>query len=213
VKGECDGPFSRYNHRQAAGAHASTRIGKEEEGMTNLGVGLPRKRTAAALPPPSGDPRFEQLEVTMKRHQYRQDALIEVLHDAQELFGFLEPTLLHFVAQQLKLPPSRVYGVATFYHLFTLEPRGRHTCIVCTGTACYVKGANQLLAAVSQTAGVEPGQTTPDGELTLRTVRCLEPCGIAPVAVLDGTVHGQETPETLLEQVKGWLSRGTVGST
>lgn len=170
------------------------------------------KKTAADFTPPKGDARFEQLEAAMKRHQYRQDALIEVLHAAQKLFGFLEPALLHFVAQRLKLPPSRVYGVATFYHLFTLEPRGRHTCIVCTGTACYVKGANNLLVAVSQAAGIEPGQTTPDGELTLRTVRCLEPCGIAPVAVLDGTVHGHETPEALVEQVKGWISGGTVGS-
>jgi len=124
----------------------------------------------------------------------------------------LKPPLLHFIAHQLKLPLSRVYGVATFYHLFTLQPRGRHTCIVCTGTACYVKGANDLLAAVNEAAGIEPGQTTPDGELTLRTVRCLEPCGIAPVSVRDGTVHGHETPESLVEQVKGWLSRGAVGS-
>ncbi|HTU91894.1 MAG TPA: bidirectional hydrogenase complex protein HoxE [Gemmataceae bacterium] len=170
------------------------------------------KKTRAAFEPPSADKRFEQLEVTMKRHQYRQDALIEVLHAAQKLFGFLEAPVLHFVAHHLKLPPSRVYGVATFYHLFTLTPRGRHTCIVCTGTACYVKGADKLLASVSQAASVEAGQTTADGELTLRTVRCLEPCGIAPVAVLDGAVHGHETPEKLLEQVKGWLPRGTVRS-
>lgn len=180
--------------------------------MTVLTPEMQKKKAATAFTSPSGDARFEQLEATLKRYQYRQDALIEVLHVAQKLFGFLEPLLLHFVAHKLKLPPSRVHGVATFYHLFTLEPRGRHSCIVCTGTACYVKGANQLLAAVSRAAGIEPGQTTPDGELTLRTVRCLEPCGIAPVAVLDGTVHGHETPEMLLEQVKGWLSRGTVGS-
>jgi bidirectional [NiFe] hydrogenase diaphorase subunit len=175
-------------------------------------VDMRRKKTPAAFAPPSGDPRLEQLEAVMKRHQYRQDALIEVLHSAQKLFGFLEPSLLHFVAHHLKLPPSRVYGVATFYHLFTLTPRGRHNCIICTGTACYVKGANKLLAAVSRASGIEPGQTTPDGELTLRTVRCLEPCGIAPVAVLDGSVRGHETPEDLLKQVKGWLPRGTIGS-
>lgn len=180
--------------------------------MTGRTVDMQVKKTAAAFTPPQDDLRFEQLEATMKRHQYRQDALIEVLHAAQKLLGFLEPSLLHFVAHKLKLPPSRVFGVATFYHLFTLEPRGRHTCIICTGTACYVKGANDLLDAVSQVAGIEPGQTTPDGELTLRTVRCLEPCGIAPVATLDGVVNGHETSETLVRQVKGWLSRGTVGS-
>jgi bidirectional [NiFe] hydrogenase diaphorase subunit len=93
------------------------------------------------------DQRFEQLEATMKRHQYRQDALIEVLHAAQNAFGCLEPDLLHIVAHHLKLPLSRVYGVATFYHFFTLKPWSEHTCVVCTGTACYVQGAGALLAA------------------------------------------------------------------
>ncbi len=171
-----------------------------------------RRKTTAALPMTNGDPRFEQLEIAMKRYQFRQDALIEVLHAAQKLFGFLDAPTLHFVAHHLKLPPSRVQGVATFYHLFTLTPRGRHTCMVCTGTACYVKGADALLSTVSRAAGIADGQTTADGELTLRTVRCLEPCGIAPVAVLDGIVKGHETPESLLEQVKGWLPRGTDGS-
>jgi bidirectional [NiFe] hydrogenase diaphorase subunit len=160
---------------------------------------------------PSGDQRFQLLEATMKRHQYRQDALIEVLHAAQGLFGYLEPGLLHFVAHHLRLPPSRVYGVATFYHLFTLKPRGKHTCVVCTGTACYVKGADQLLAAVGKAAHLRPGDTTSDGELSLVTARCLGACGIAPAVVLDGAVHGHQTPGTLLQQLKGWLPRGTVG--
>lgn len=172
-----------------------------------------RKKIASISASPNGDPRFAQLEAALKRRQYRQDALIEVLHAAQKLFGFLEPSVLHFVAHKLKLPPSRVYGVATFYHLFTLTPRGRHTCTVCTGTACYVKGADRLLAAVSRATGLAAGQTTADGALTLRTVRCLEPCGIAPVAVLDGAVYGHETPESLLQRMKGWLPRGTDGST
>jgi bidirectional [NiFe] hydrogenase diaphorase subunit len=203
-----------YNHFRAADGHKPFgTVRKEMQGMKGCTAPMRGKKTATSFAPASGDKRFMQIEATMKRHQYRQDALIEVLHAAQKLFGYLEPTVLHFVAQQLKLPPSRVYGVATFYHLFTLEPRGRHTCIICTGTACYVKGANRLLAAVSQAAGIEPGQTSRDGELTLLTVRCLEPCGIAPVAVLDGTVHGHQTPEMLVQQVKGWLTRGAAGST
>src|SRR5689334_15017471 len=108
-----------------------------------------------AAPHPSGDSRFKALEVAMKRQQFRQDALIEVLHKAQELFGYLEPDLLYFVARHLKLPPSRVYGVATFYHLFTLKPKGRHTCVVCTGTACYVKGSDTLLSAI-ESLGLHP---------------------------------------------------------
>ena len=97
---------------------------------------------------PSGDKRFKILDTTLKRCQFQQDALIEVLHKAQELFGFLETDVLLYVARGLKLPPSRVYGVATFYHLFTLKPQGEHTCVVCMGTACFVKGADRLLAAV-----------------------------------------------------------------
>jgi bidirectional [NiFe] hydrogenase diaphorase subunit len=172
-----------------------------------------RKKRPAAFTPPPGDQRFQLLEVTMKRHQFRPDALIEVLHEAQGLFGYLEPGLMHFVASHLKLPPSRVYGVATFYHFFTLKPKGRHTCVVCTGTACYVTGADALLAAVGGAAHVRPGETTSDGELSLLTARCFGACGAAPAVILDGAVHGHETPSALLRQVKGWLGRGTVGLT
>src|SRR5215831_18032455 len=118
---------------------------------------MPQKKTTATFMPPSGDKRFKLLEVAMKRHQFHQDTLIEVLHTAQGLFGYLEPSLLHYVAHHLKLPLSRVYGVATFYHFFTLKPKGKHTCVVCTGTACYVKGADQLLAAVGTASHIRPG--------------------------------------------------------
>jgi bidirectional [NiFe] hydrogenase diaphorase subunit len=168
--------------------------------------------TAGRMAHPSGDKRFKLLEVAMKRHQFRPDALIEVLHAAQELFGYLELDLLYFIAHHLKTPLSRVYGTATFYHFFTLKPKGEHTCVICTGTACYVKGADALLAALAQEARVKPGETTGDGKLSLLTARCLGACGVAPVAVLDGAVRGHETPATLLDQVKGWLGRGTVRS-
>jgi bidirectional [NiFe] hydrogenase diaphorase subunit len=169
-----------------------------------------RKQAGAASAHPSGDKRFKLLEVAMKRHQYRQDALIEVLHAAQELFGYLELDLLHFIARNLKLPPSRVYGVATFYHFFTLKPKGEHTCVVCTGTACYVKGADALLAAVADAAHVAAGETTADGRLSLLTARCLGACGVAPAVVLDGKVVGHQTPAGLLGEVKGWLTGGAV---
>ncbi len=154
---------------------------------------------------PSGDKRFKMLDAAMKRQQYRQDALIEVLHAAQGLFGYLEVDLLHYVAHHLKLPLSRVYGVATFYHFFTLKPQGEHTCVVCTGTACYVKGADALLAGVAGRAHIKPGETTPDGRLSLLTARCLGACGVAPAVVLDGAVHGHETPDGLFEQIQDWL--------
>lgn len=144
----------------------------------------------------------------MKRHQFRHDALIEVLHVAQELFGYLEVDLLYFIARRLKLPPSRVYGVATFYHLFTLKPKGRHTCVVCLGTACYVKGADALLAAIREEAQVQPGQTTANGAVSLVIARCLGACGNAPVVVLDGAVQGSQTPDDIRRTMKGWLHDG-----
>jgi bidirectional [NiFe] hydrogenase diaphorase subunit len=157
----------------------------------------------------SGDKRFKILEVHMKRHQHRADALIEVLHKAQELFGYLDNDLLLFVAYSLKLPPSRVYGVATFYHFFTLKPQGKHTCVVCMGTACYVKGGDKVLAAVQEETKVKPGETTPDGQVSLLTARCIGACGIAPAVVYDGAVTPRQTPESALQHVKGWLKNGS----
>jgi bidirectional [NiFe] hydrogenase diaphorase subunit len=164
-----------------------------------------RAATAGGAQHPSGDNRLKLLEATMKRLQYQPDALIEVLHKAQELFGYLSNDLLLLIAHSLKLPPSRVYGVATFYHFFSLAPQGAHTCVVCLGTACYVKGASSLLAAVERAAGIKAGSTTPDRQLSLATARCLGACGIAPAAVFDGAVAGHQTPEALVERVRAAL--------
>ena len=165
-------------------------------------------RLPAILEHASGDKRFKILEAHIKKHQFKQDALIEVLHKAQELFGFLDDDLLLFVAYRLKLPASRVYGVATFYHFFTLKPKGRHTCVICLGTACYVKGADKLLAAVEQKTGIKAGETTPDGNISLLTARCIGACGIAPAAVYDGTLTPRQTPESVLAHVKRWTGHG-----
>jgi bidirectional [NiFe] hydrogenase diaphorase subunit len=154
---------------------------------------------------PSGDKRFKILDVAMKRHQYQPDALIEVLHKAQELFGFLDVDVLFYVSRGLKLPPSRVYGVATFYHLFSLKPQGEHTCVVCMGTACFVKGADRLLNTVEEMAHVKAGETTADHKLSVLTARCIGACGIAPAVVYDGTTAGQQTQEAVAGHLKGWL--------
>jgi bidirectional [NiFe] hydrogenase diaphorase subunit len=155
---------------------------------------------------PSGDPRFKLVDRALKRLQYQQDALIEVLHTAQEAFGYLSEDLLIYAARQLKLPLSWVYGVATFYHFFSLKPRGEHTCIVCLGTACYVKQAGEMIAKLEAEFGIEAGQTTPDGKLSLSTARCLGSCGLAPVLVLDGAVVGRETPASTLEKVRALMA-------
>jgi bidirectional [NiFe] hydrogenase diaphorase subunit len=154
---------------------------------------------------PSGDRRFKMLDATLKRHRYQPDSLIEVLHTAQELFGFLQPDTLHYIAHALKLPPSRVYGVATFYHFFTFQPRGDHTCVVCLGTACYVKGADALLSAVRAFAKEE----TEPGAVSVETARCLGACGLAPVAVFDGEVVGNLGADAAVDRMKGWVGHGS----
>jgi bidirectional [NiFe] hydrogenase diaphorase subunit len=156
----------------------------------------------------SGDKRFKLLDAAMKRQQYRPAALLEVLHTAQELFGHLDVDLLYYVARHLKQPLSRAYGVATFYHFFTFTPRGEHSCVVCLGTACYVKGAARVQLALEERLGIHAGQTRPDGKASLEIARCLGACGLAPAVVFDGNVAGNVTAEKALAQVKGWLPDG-----
>jgi bidirectional [NiFe] hydrogenase diaphorase subunit len=158
---------------------------------------------------PSGDSRFKIIDRTLKRFQYQQDALIEVLHSAQESFGFLSDDLMIYVAHQLKLPLSWVYGVATFYHFFSLKPQGEHNCTICLGTACYVKNAAELVTAMRQAYGIEAGQMTSDQRLSLSTARCLGSCGLAPVVLMDGKVMGRALSTTLLAEVQNALNAGT----
>ncbi len=120
----------------------------------------------------------------------------------QETFGYLDDSALRFAAHLLRVPLSQVYGVATFYHFFTLKPKGKHTCVVCTGTACYIKGAQQLLAAVEERHGIKPGETTPDGELSLLNARCVGSCGLAPAVVLDGVVVGKLGPDAMMARIQ-----------
>jgi bidirectional [NiFe] hydrogenase diaphorase subunit len=157
-------------------------------------------------PLPTVDKRWRIVDATMRRHGYSGDSLIETLHTAQESFGYLDEIAMRFVAASLNLPLSKVYGVATFYQHFTLKPQGRHTCVVCLGTACYIKGANQLLEALEKKYSVQPGQTTQDGELSVLTARCLGSCGLAPAAVLDGAVLAKVAGQDLLDRVARQVS-------
>ena len=154
---------------------------------------------------PTEDRRWKLIEATMRRHGHRANALIETLHAVQESFGYLEMPALREVARALGVPPSRVLGVATFYHLFTLKPAGRHTCVICTGTACHIKGAPGILRVLRQDVNLEPGQTSKRNELSLLTARCLGSCGLAPTAVFDGEVVGKLTPEGVSARVRGWI--------
>lgn len=161
--------------------------------------------TAAPRPaPPSEDKRWKLVNVAMRRNGYARSALIEVLHAVQDGFGYLEPESLRFVAESLHVPLSAVYGVATFYHHFTLRPPGKHTCVVCTGTACYIKGSPKLLDHLRSTHNLQSGQTTPDGAVSLLTARCVGTCSMAPTVVFDGQVKGEVTLKQLNTQIKEW---------
>jgi bidirectional [NiFe] hydrogenase diaphorase subunit len=147
------------------------------------------------------------LDAAMRRLQYQAGALLEVLHTAQELFGFLSDDVLLYVGRGLKLPLSRVYGVATFYNLFSLKPKGEHTCTGCLGTACYVKGAGDILAGLEQAHGVRAGETTADGQLSVVVARCVGACGAAPAVVFDHQIAGEQSRATVLKRVKEWTGR------
>lgn len=160
--------------------------------------------TQVAPPLSTEDKRWRIVTATMRRNGYTPDALIETLHTVQNAFGYLDDTSLRFVARELDIPLSKVYGVATFYHAFTLKPEGQHRCILCQGTACYIKGSQAILQAVMRAYHIAPGETTEDGEISLLTARCLGSCSLAPAALMDENVVGNLTPERTLAMLEGW---------
>ncbi len=134
-----------------------------------------------------------ELEALTGRSKGRKRALIQVLQDVQDRFHWLPPEALEHIADALGVPLVQVYGVATFYRSFSLEPRGRHICTVCLGTACHVRGGAAVLEQFERKLGIPSGATTPDGKYTLERVNCLGACALAPLAVVDGRYHSRMT--------------------
>lgn len=155
-------------------------------------------------PPPSEDNRWKIVNGTMRKNGFARHALIETLHTVQQSFGYLDDDAIRFVARSLRVPLSQAYGVVTFYHYFNLKPPGRHTLTVCAGTACYIKGADKLIADAEKRLGIQPGKTTADGEVSLMMARCVGACSRAPVALCDGEVRGELTREQMIEQLERW---------
>lgn len=161
----------------------------------------PSPTTAVASPAPAPkDNREKVLERAMSRQNYSGDALIEVLHTAQELYGYLTPDLLKKIARKLKLPPSRVLGVATFYHFFSLAPKGEHTVVVCLGTACYVAGAPLVLERIERRC-CKAGETSADGKVSVLTARCIGSCGLAPAVIEDGHILARVSGKAMDEEL------------
>ena len=137
------------------------------------------------------DPKF--IEKIINHYHCDKTNLLAILADIQAKYNWLPPQALKLVAEKIKVPMIDVYGVASFYHAFSLTPRGRHIVTVCQGTACHVRGAPILLDRIQKKLGVEPGCTTKDDQFTLETVNCLGACALAPIVVIDGNYHGKTT--------------------
>ena len=145
---------------------------------------------------------FKELDDFINSLPSKDGALIEVLHRAQHIFGYLPKEVQTFVADKLNLPVSKVYGVVTFYSFFTTEPRGKNVINVCMGTACFVRGAGDVLKEFEKELGIKSGQTTEDMKFTLGSLRCVGACGLAPVLTINDKVYGHCTPD----QVKSILA-------
>lgn len=138
----------------------------------------------------------------MKEHRYQESSLLEILHKAQELYGYIDKDLLAYVAESLKLPPSHVYGVAAFYNYFRLKKPGEHVVTTCMGTACYVKGAEEIVSAIEREFNVERGKSTADDRLSVFITRCIGACAMAPSIVVDDEVIGKATKEIVIQRIK-----------
>ena len=129
----------------------------------------------------------------------KEDALIMMLHEIQGRFGYIPRDVALALSQKTDIPLARIYEVISFYHLFKRTPPGKHRISVCMGTACYLKGAPQIVEKLKEILGVDEGQSTPDGLFQFETVRCLGCCGLAPVVMIDDKVYGKVRPDQVMD--------------
>ncbi len=155
---------------------------------------------------------FEPIELvkTIERNG-TSDSLISVLEEIQNEYRYLPREAMVLVSERMGVPLSQVYSVATFYNAFSLVPRGKHTVCVCTGTACHVRGTVPILNHLENKLGIQPGETTPDREITLETVNCLGCCALGPVVVLDDEYEGQMTPKKVDKLLKRTMPQPAGG--
>ena len=150
--------------------------------------------------------KFNELEAFIDNMETTKGALIAILHKAQELFGYLPRDVQLFIARKLGIPGAEVFGVVSFYSYFTTKPRGKHTMSVCMGTACFVRGADKVIERLKEKLGVESNEITDDGLFTLKDVRCIGACGLAPVVMVDDKVYGRVKEEDLDDIIKAYHS-------
>lgn len=148
--------------------------------------------------------KYDCLEEFILGLETKKGALIEVLHKAQEIFGYLPMEVQLYIARKLGIPGAEVFGVVSFYSFFKTKPEGKHLISICMGTACFVKGSAKIMDRFRQELGVELGQTTEDGNFTLKDVRCIGACNLAPVVMVDGKIYGRCTEENVAKILEEW---------
>ncbi len=175
--------------------------------MNDKTISEAARKAALETSHPSGDPRFADLDRTMDSYNREPTSLIQILHAAQLMFGYLSADVLRYVAGALKLPVSHVYGVVTFYNFFSMVPRGKHQIMVCRGTGCHVRGSDRILSAMEKELGVKEGETTKDGRFSLATARCIGACALAPAVAVGDDVFGKMTADKVPQFCKGDLKK------
>lgn len=150
--------------------------------------------------------KFMQIDRIIEHYQGQEGALIPVLHQVQETYGYLPEDVQAYIAEKLRIPLSEVYGVVSFYSLFNTEPKGKYKVSICLGTACYVKGSGQILEEFEKQLKIKVGQTSEDGIFTLEACRCLGACGLAPVLMVNDNVHGRLVPQDVASIIAKYKS-------
>lgn len=151
---------------------------------------------------------YEELEVFINELPEKDGALISVLHKGQEIFGYLPEEVQMFIAEKMELPLSKVYGVVSFYHYFTMVPKGKYPIAVCMGTACYVRGAEKVLKKFREELGIQGSEVTKDGLFSIDALRCVGACGLAPVVLVGDEVHGKLKAEDVKGIIEDYKARG-----
>ena len=148
--------------------------------------------------------KLEELDPIIEKHREKKGNLIPVLNDIQKKIGYLPLEVQKYVSKKLEIPMSEIYGVISFYSIFNTEPKGEHTIGVCMGTACYVKGAEDIMEKLENELEIEVGETSDDDKFTMTVTRCLGTCSMAPVIMIDDKVYGEVTPEKVPEILENY---------
>jgi len=158
----------------------------------------------------SDQEKYARIGEIIEEYKDKEGNLIQILHFAQGIYGYLPLELQQFIAQKLDIPLSKVYGVTSFYSFFSIQPKGENTIRVCLGTACYVRGGKKIIDRLKELLSVDVGGTTADGKFTLEVARCIGACGLAPAMTINDTVYKQVNPDKLQGIIKKALAQHEV---